>query len=734
MPQEKSGKIKSRSSFTLKSPVSVVILCLNEIGTIRQCLEAVFSQKIDCKVEVIVIDSGSTDGSLDVVAEFDTKIIRILPNEFGHGKTRNLGAENASGEIIVFLNGDAIPHNKKWLSELVRPLVNSSNLAGIYSRQVPHPYHGGRIYRQLQRIYGAYPRLTTPLMSLSLRNTRFSTVSCALKKRIWKKAPFREDVWQAEDQFWAASIIRRGFSIAYNPASVVRHSHEESVKRLFRRAFELGFLSRQMARDYDLSPEIELIKDFFVGGVDKKESLARLHRLFWTLKDLEFKLIQGSGYLLGWMLGKNRRGFEGVRRQYGRLWAHKPAPRRKPPTVQLLAAKEAIKEESLTFLGARRHRLMKMLIIVGYVDLRHRIGCTPAFWQLFKGLYQLGHELIVIPYAGRDVETLWWSGSSNPAYWESWAFEKFRAKFPHREGSSRFNWSELVARQTVQRKWKKKIGHLLLNNRDIDVVVLINVPLTHVPSLGKYFDNFGIKTIFYDGDMPVHLPGFGGFSTGTNMFYEGCFEDYEQVITNSEGVNEYLKRLGARKTATLHWGADPEVFCPIDIPKRYDAFFYGFGTQFREKWIDAMICQPSVLMPDWNFLIGGRGFSRKGKEKLIGDVPFAKWHRIASASRINLNISRASHARIAATSAARPFELAAMKCCIVSNPHRGLGKWFENNKEIIIVKDPLEILEIYDWLLSDREEREQMGERAHTRLLKEHTYTHRAKAFVRFIS
>lgn len=377
---------------------------------------------------------------------------------------------------------------------------------------------------------------------------------------------------------------------------------------------------------------------------------------------------------------------------------------------------------------------MKFLFITSYIDLKHRIGCTPAFWQLFKGLYQLGHELIIIPYVGRDVETLWWRRSSNPAYWESQFFQMVRKKIPHRENHSRLNLSGFIARQTIQRKWKKKIAQLLSQEQDIDAVGLLNIPLTHLSDFGAFLNGFNVKKIFYDGDMPVHLPGFHGFSTGTEMFDDGCFEDYDIVITNSEGVDNYLRQLGAKNTGTLHWGADPDVFCPVCVPKRFDAFFYGFGTQFREKWVQAMISEPSILRPNRTFLIGGKRHSPKGREKLIGDVPFAKWHIIASASRLNLNISRSSHTKIETTSSARPFELAAMKCCIVSNPHNGLEKWFVKNKEIIIVKDVSEIMEIYDWLLSDHDEREKIGERAQERLLKEHTYVHRAKTFIRLVS
>ena len=104
-----------------KVDVSIIIPAKNEVTTIRRCLEGVFGQKTAHAFEIILIDSGSTDGTM---AEFPGKFpgittIRIKPEEFGHGRTRNLGAGVAKGEFLVFLNADAWPADEHWLDSLI---------------------------------------------------------------------------------------------------------------------------------------------------------------------------------------------------------------------------------------------------------------------------------------------------------------------------------------------------------------------------------------------------------------------------------------------------------------------------------------------------------------------------------------------------------------------------------------------------------------------------------------
>ena len=118
---------------------------------------------------------------------------------------------------------------------------------------------------------------------------------------------------------------------------------------------------------------------------------------------------------------------------------------------------------------------------------------------------------------------------------------------------------------------------------------------------------------------------------------------------------------------------------------------------------------------------------------LVGDVPFNVFAQAISAARINLNITRRSHASVFASSSARPFELAAAGAAIVSNPYEGIERWFEPGEELLVVQDAGEALTAYRELLDDPAQAEAMGARARERVLDEHTYAHRARQLLSLV-
>jgi spore maturation protein CgeB len=193
--------------------------------------------------------------------------------------------------------------------------------------------------------------------------------------------------------------------------------------------------------------------------------------------------------------------------------------------------------------------------------------------------------------------------------------------------------------------------------------------------------------------------------------------------------------MGARRAETVHWGADPEFFTPHDVPKEMDVFFYGYGDKFRREWMQALVGEPSRILTDVDFALGGRDFrGDTGRARLVGDVPFNAFSRAISAARINLCITRRSHASVYASSSCRPFELAAAGAAIVANPYDGIERWFEPGSELLVVEDAAEAVEAYRRLLDDPGEAEAMGRRARERVLDEHTYRHRARQLLDLVN
>ncbi len=382
----------------------------------------------------------------------------------------------------------------------------------------------------------------------------------------------------------------------------------------------------------------------------------------------------------------------------------------------------------------------RILAVASAVDLDFRYGCTPAWWQLWKGLYEVGADLVVTPYRGRPVESPWWRVASNPAYREGEGYAALRGGLARMKGDRYLRRAEdspedtaldRLTRETIWKvvtpRWQRHLERLVERERP-DAVVVFTVPMAHfrgIPSALR--ERFGIPIVFYDGDVPMSLPEFGGMDTGFNYYHGADPSEYDLVVSNSEGGLERLRELGARRAEAVFWAADPEFFAPAEVVKEADVFFYGYGDKFRREWMEAMVGEPSRRLPELDVALGGRDFRGDiGRARLLGDVPFNAFSRAISAARVNLNITRRSHATVPFSSTCRPFELAAAGAAIVSNPHDGIERWFEPGEEVIVVGDADEATAAYASLLADPARAEAMGARARERVLDEHTYRHRA--------
>lgn len=386
-------------------------------------------------------------------------------------------------------------------------------------------------------------------------------------------------------------------------------------------------------------------------------------------------------------------------------------------------------------------RAPKLLAVASAIDLDFRYGCTPAWWQLWKGMYEAGVDLVVTPYRGRPVESPWWRVAPNPAYREGESFDAARTALARLRGDRYLRRAEShpaesaldrLARETIRRwvtpRWRRHLERLVERERP-DAVVVFTVPMAHLRGIPAALrQRFGIPVVFYDGDVPMSLPEFGGMDTGFNPYHGADPSEYDLVLSNSEGGIPRLLELGARRAEALFWGADPEFFAPQPVAKEVDVFFYGYGDKFRREWLRELVGEPSRLAPELDFALGGRDFQGDvGRARLLGDVPFNAFARAISAARVNLSITRRPHATTPASSTARPFELAAAGAAIVSGPHAGIERWFEPGRELLLVESAEQAVDAYRELVADPAQAEELGRRARERVLDEHTYAHRAR-------
>jgi rhamnosyltransferase len=222
--------------------ISVVIPVKNGGADLVRCLEAIARQHTDDEVEVVVVDSGSRDGSATRAQSLGARVHSITPGEFHHGRTRNLGAQIATGDILVFTSQDAYAATESWLAHLTAPLRDDERVAGVYGRQLPH--HDARPPERyfLDFLYGPKPRRQglEQGKELSFEVTLFSNANSAIPRRVWEAYPFADDIVMSEDQEWSRRVLLGGFEIVYEPRAAVHHSHSYSVAGAMRRFFDSG--------------------------------------------------------------------------------------------------------------------------------------------------------------------------------------------------------------------------------------------------------------------------------------------------------------------------------------------------------------------------------------------------------------------------------------------------------------------------------------------------------------
>ncbi|GJM22355.1 MAG: hypothetical protein DHS20C15_22700 [Planctomycetota bacterium] len=294
--------------------VSVVIPAKNGRPVLGPCLDAVLAQAYDGEVDILVVDSGSTDGSLDdVAARPGVKLHRIPPLAFDHGDTRNLGAGMTRGELIVFLVQDAEPVGHDWLEKLVRNFENP-NVAGVFSRILPRPDAGPLVKKGCEGdlCFGT-ERVETRMASReawdaldphALRvQCNYNDVSSCTRREIWEQFPFQHGMF-GEDIKFARAAIEAGHTIVFEPESMVLHSHEYEAKTVRARTRIDGWLNQRfLNRSCIASKRDARIMTARFWAADraflKQQSLPLTQRLKWTALSPVYHYSEFMGFWQG---------------------------------------------------------------------------------------------------------------------------------------------------------------------------------------------------------------------------------------------------------------------------------------------------------------------------------------------------------------------------------------------------------------------------------------------------
>jgi len=208
---------------------SVVIRAYNEAQHIGRLLEGIRQQNLG-DVEVLLVDSGSTDETVSIAESYGAKIVHITPEEFTFGRSLNYGVKAASGEFIVNISAHCYPVYPDWLEKLLKPF-NDENLAISYGKQrggITNQYSEHQFFRQY------FPDLSQPRQGHPYSHN----ANAAIRRALWEQHPYNEQLTGLEDLAWSSWAMEKGYGIAYTTEAEIIHLHDEKpaqVQNRYRR-------------------------------------------------------------------------------------------------------------------------------------------------------------------------------------------------------------------------------------------------------------------------------------------------------------------------------------------------------------------------------------------------------------------------------------------------------------------------------------------------------------------
>lgn len=233
--------------------LTIAIPVLNGGNMLAETLDAIDTQTNAAAVEVelLIVDSGSTDGSAELCERHGARVIRIDKSDFSHGGTRNMAVREARGDAVALLTQDATPAGPGWLDAIVDGFALADDVALVFGPQLPRPEHSHFVKRELLDHFKIWDRDGKPLLQRiepgaagaaeyqthSGDYSFFSDVNGAVAKWAWERVPYRE-VPYAEDQLLGREMIEAGFAKVFNPAMSVIHSHDYSAWKFMKRYFD----------------------------------------------------------------------------------------------------------------------------------------------------------------------------------------------------------------------------------------------------------------------------------------------------------------------------------------------------------------------------------------------------------------------------------------------------------------------------------------------------------------
>lgn len=206
--------------------ISIIIRCFNEEKHIGRLLQDIMSQTRQ-DFEIIVVDSGSTDRTLDIALDFPVTILSVRPEAFSFGYALNYGCSHSRGRFLVFASAHVYPMTSSWLETLIS-MFSNPRVGLVFGKQRGNHatrYFEHRVFEKL------YPNVSIP----NKRDPFCNNANAAIRRELWERFKYDEELTGLEDLAWAKRIMAEGYHLAYSAEAAVVHVHEETAVQRYRR-------------------------------------------------------------------------------------------------------------------------------------------------------------------------------------------------------------------------------------------------------------------------------------------------------------------------------------------------------------------------------------------------------------------------------------------------------------------------------------------------------------------
>lgn len=206
---------------------SIIIRTLNEDAYLQELIDSINKQEInkEDEIEIILVDSGSTDKTLEIAKKNKLNIVFIKKNNFSFGRSLNYGCEASTGEILIFISGHCIPKDSSWLKNLCYSLKHKDSDYN-YGRQIGVDKTYFSEHQYFNKFFPKYER------KFFFNGFFCNNANAAIKKKIWEKYKFNENITGLEDMYLAQQLKNNNMKVSYVPNAIVKHIHQENFKKI----------------------------------------------------------------------------------------------------------------------------------------------------------------------------------------------------------------------------------------------------------------------------------------------------------------------------------------------------------------------------------------------------------------------------------------------------------------------------------------------------------------------